>query len=168
MRILVSALSRAISGGAETYLRALLPHLAAAGHHLSLFTEHGAVADGAERLDAGAPGLELLDAAELGPTGALARARDFRPDVVFHHGFVDAALEAALVRAFPTALYAHAYYGTCLSGTKLLSFPEPEPCRHPFTAACLVRYFPRRCGGRDPRKMWEGYRLQRARREHLP
>ena len=44
--------------------------------------------------------------------------RAWRPDVVYMHGVADVALERALLDVAPSVLFAHSYYGTCISGTK--------------------------------------------------
>src|SRR5687768_4323693 len=132
MKILVASANRAVSGGAETYLRAILPRLAAAGHELSLMFEVDAP-PGAERVDDSGAGLGCA----VGAEAALRAGSAFQPDVVYYHGWSDPRFEAELVRRHPAVLYAHAYYGTCASGTKLLAAPHPTPCSHTLGAACL-------------------------------
>jgi len=57
----------------------------------------------------------------------------------------------------PGIFFAHDYKGTCISGLKARKFPTPAPCNRLFGPACLVQYFPRRCGGRSPITMFRLY-----------
>ena len=56
-------------------------------------------------------------------------------------------------------LIAHNYHGICVSGTKTWNRPHVEPCTRPFGAGCLLAYFPRQCGGRNPMTMLSLYSL---------
>jgi glycosyltransferase involved in cell wall biosynthesis len=63
--------------------------------------------------------------------------------------------------------FAHNYHGTCISGSKCVSFPTHRPCDRRFGSACLAHYLPRRCGGLSPFTMIRSYRLNRRRLEVL-
>src|SRR5262249_27724924 len=82
------------------------------------------------------------------------------PDLVFCHGLDDDSLEEALLNAYPCALYAHTYYGTCISGRKCYAVPSLEPCNRHLGHSCLLLYYPRRCGGLNPKTMWKMFRRQ--------
>jgi glycosyltransferase involved in cell wall biosynthesis len=158
MRVLVATVNRSVVGGIETYLRAVVPPLRAAGHSVGLLTSFPPA--GADLL-AGVPDIPawVCDPRGRNPLGG---AADWRPDVVYHHGLIDPATEEALVARFPVVSYVHVYYGTCISGTKCQA-AGPVPCRRTFGPACLGLYLPRRCGGRNPLTMVRHYREQRRR-----
>jgi len=155
-----------VLGGAERYLQALLPALAARGHAVALLAEHDEP-EPAARLDGGAAGVTLLGAG-LADAAAADAAAAWRPDLVFVQGLESPDLERRLVTEHPAALFTHSYYGTCVSGFKRHAFPFPEPCGRVMGPACLLLYVPRRCGGLDPRTTLRLYRLQEARRALLP
>jgi len=106
--------------------------------------------------------------AELGVGSALASIQAWAPDVVYSHGLDDNELERHLLDSYPAVLYAHTYYGTCISGRKCHSFPRIQPCARQFGASCLALYYPRRCGGVNPRTMWRLFQLQSKRISILP
>ncbi len=165
MRILVATWTRRVVGGAERYLQALLPALAARGHELALLAERDE-AEVAARIDA-AGGVPVLRAG-LADADAAAAARAWRPEVVYVQGLESPGLERRLVEEHPAALFTHGYYGTCVSGYKRHAFPFPQACTRVMGPACLALYVPRRCGGLDPRVTLGLYRTQTARRELLP
>ena len=76
--------------------------------------------------------------------------RAWRPDVVSTHGVADAALERALLGVAPSVLFAHAYHGTCISGTKTVHGLSTSCCTRTSAARACSRYYPRRCGGWNP------------------
>jgi glycosyltransferase involved in cell wall biosynthesis len=160
MRVLIATTHRAVVGGVETYLRDLLPRLTARGHAAALLHEHDA-APGPGAVDAGLPGLPRW---HLGEPAALAAALAWRPDVCFVQGLESPDAEEALLDRVPAVLFAHDYHGTCVSGTKRHALPCARPCGRTFGPGCLLAYYPRRCGGLDPRTLWRLYRLQRRRR----
>ncbi len=164
MRILVANWTRRVVGGAERYVQALLPALAARGHEVGLLVERDEP-DPAARIDAGG-GVEVIAAG--GVEQATAAARDWHPDLVYVQALESPALERRLVESHAAALFTHGYAGTCISGTKRHAFPFPQPCRRVLGGGCLLLYLPRRCGGLDPRTMLAQYRIQAARRALLP
>jgi glycosyltransferase involved in cell wall biosynthesis len=166
VRILIANANRGVVGGAETYLAGLLPALLSRGHSVALLSEWEP-APGQSAVDAAAPGVECWSG-QGEPAAASERLAAWRPDVVFLHGMFSATLETALVGRFPTVLFAHNYYGTCISGTKLQAFPLPRPCDRVFGAGCLLRYLPCRCGGGNPLTGWRLYARQKARHDLLP
>ena len=147
-------------GGAETYLDTLLPLMQARGHALALCTRL-ARQQGVPVLAEGASEARFAIGADR---AAFLRNLDrWRPDVIFLHGLEDVDAERACRSMAPTAYVAHTYYGTCISSAKCFQLPAPAPCDRVFGAGCLVRYFPRRCGGLSPRTMVRLYRVQRQR-----
>jgi len=168
MRVLISTHSRDVVGGAETYVKSVLPMLAARGHQVALMHEIEA-RPGGRLIDEGA----ALDArisveAATGAARALEEARAFRPDLVYQQGVAGLALEAALLELAPAILFAHGYHGTCISGGKRHAFPRYRACSRTLGAGCLLYYPLRRCGGLSLRTMMQHYAAQTARREMLP
>ena len=108
-------------------------------------------------------GSEIWSAKRLGRRGIVRELAAWKPDLVYSHGVSDPGLEAQLQRLAPSVLMAHAYYGTCISGTKACSAPITAPCSRVFGMSCLLHYFPKRCGGRNPFTMLQLYRQQRCR-----
>jgi len=161
MRIAVINHSNAVVGGAETYLRQLLPALVKAGHELAFWHE---LEGNAER-ESVTEGCDISTwcFAQFGEEKALAALASWEPDVIYTHGLHSAALEAATQHLAPSVFFAHNYYGSCISGAKTFSSPVTRPCDLPFSWKCLVHYYPRRCGGLNPSTMVRDYRRQRER-----
>src|SRR2546423_13367613 len=65
----------------------------------------------------------------------------------------------------PAVFFAHAYYGTCISGAKTFKRPTVTPCDRRFGRECLLQYFPHRCGGVGPFTKLRAFRLQSQRAE---
>jgi glycosyltransferase involved in cell wall biosynthesis len=159
MRILVTNWTRRRVGGTETYLGRVMALIAAKGHEIGWAYELDAPADRVEiPLPASAVTFALGSA-----DGALQRVRDWKPDVIYAHGMLDAAVEAQLLEIAPAVFFAHAYYGTCISGEKTHKFPVIQPCDREFGAACLALFYTRRCGGLNPVTMLREYARQRER-----
>ncbi len=160
MKIAAVNLNRAKVGGAETYLDTVIPALAAAGHQIAFFSELEA--------PPGAPRIRLPErapawcASEMGARQALAALAQWRPEVIYVHG-MSLPSAARIIEIAPAVLFAHGYYGTCISGNKMFAAPRPRPCARRFGWRCLVNYYPRRCGGLNPMRMWTDYWLESAR-----
>ena len=166
MRIAVATLTSRQVGGVETYLAHVIPELARQGHEVGLWCELDSPADRAAiPVPEGAPS---WSATSLGGDKAVAALASWRPDVVYGHGVGDPQLEALLCESGPSVMFIHDYHGTCVSGSKMFSFPSPVSCTRTLGLGCLVRYFPRRCGGRSPLTMARLYRRQKARLALLP
>src|SRR4029077_5190326 len=116
-----------------------------------------------ERMDAPAEGMPCWCVTELGRAETLQSIAKWEPDIGYSAGLDDGSLESALLSKYPNILYAHGYYGTCVSGTKCHITPHAQPCGRRFGAQCLLLYYPRRCGGLNPRTMWQMFRLQSGR-----
>jgi glycosyltransferase involved in cell wall biosynthesis len=152
MRILIATANRQVVGGAESYLRTLIPALGAAGHETALLHERSP-----------RPGAPTVDSDAIPAWTNPALAAEWKPEVVYSHGLASPALERALLDRFPAVLFAHGYYGTCATGTKRHGWPEPVACRRRFSPACLALHYPRRCGGLNPVAALASYTLQRER-----
>lgn len=154
LRILVGNWSARRVGGAETYIEAAVAGLRAAGHAVGCLFE----TDG----DPSRPPIQIPDGVPVWQ-GDVAAAASWRPDVVYAHGFLDSAFEANVQRLAPCVLFAHNYYGTCISGNKAFSRPSAVACTRRFGPTCLALYLPRGCGGRNPLAMVRQYDTQRRR-----
>jgi glycosyltransferase involved in cell wall biosynthesis len=165
MRIAIVHWSRRKVGGTETYLDSVIPELANAGHEIAFWHERDVPA--ANDKIALAEGVPAWCVSELGARRALAALRDWRPDVIYAHSLMKPKLEAAMLKVAPAVFFAHAYYGTCISGAKTFKRPVATPCRRRFGWQCMAHYFPHRCGGLSPLTMLKEYRRQARRLEHL-
>jgi len=155
MRLLVANHTAEIVGGAEQYLSNVVPALERAGISVQLLTEAPSRSPGSRSLwAAGGPGIKE-------------KIEQWAPAVVFVQGLLDSELEAWLVDRFPSVLFAHNYYGTCISGEKRHSRPRLQFCQRRFGKACLALYFPLGCGPPGIRGFVDGYSAQRRRHDLL-
>ena len=147
-------------GGAETYLETTLLGLAGAGHQVAFVSELDAPAD--------EPRIRLPDSAPawcaetLGTAQTLTLLEAWHPDVIYLHGVDGLPTFTKILEIAPTVLFEHGYDGTCISGNKMFAFPESRPCARRFGWQCLLHYFPSRCGGLNPVRMWTEYQRQTA------
>jgi glycosyltransferase involved in cell wall biosynthesis len=164
MRLLVANYHAAPVGGVETYLRAVLPHLARSVTAVALLTR-----ESADPGPEGVPveGVEWLAAAGETPEAVVDTATRWRPDVVYTHGLGAPAFDAALAARFPTVAFMHNYGGSCASGLKRHAAPAAGPCDRPLGAGCLALWWPRQCGGRNPVTMLQMYGDARRRQSTL-
>ncbi len=167
MRILLTTSYRNLGGGAEKYLQSVIPGLVRRGHSLGLLYEYPFDAAGS-RIDSEVARMPSWCSKEMGVDSALQSIGAWSPDVVYSHGLDDSELERSLLESYPAVLYAHTYYGTCVSGRKCYSSPRVEPCSREFGASCLALYYPRRCGGLNPRTLAQLFQLQSRRKVRLP
>ena len=159
MRILIATSYRTLVGGVERYLQVLIPGLLNRGHDVGLLHEYPADA-GAETIDPAGARIPAWCASGGTAEEILRRLSEWQPEIVYSQGLDDGDLEDALLRTYQAALYAHNYFGTCISGRKCHSFPQLRPCERRFGAGCLALYYPRRCGGLNPGTMWRMFRRQ--------
>ena len=163
MRIAIVTWTSRQAGGAETYLARTMAMFAAAGHELALCCETDEPDD---RPHFTRPaGVQAFPCWGEGGSAAAALEglRQWRPDVVYVHGLRDPDFEAQVQSLAPSVLFAHGYYGTCISGDKTRRLPVIQPCARTFGPACAALYYPRRCGGLNPLTFVADYRLQRRR-----
>jgi glycosyltransferase involved in cell wall biosynthesis len=163
MRIAFASRHLTLVGGGESYQRQVIGALAARGHAISVLHEEPGIGETIVP-----PGVEVVTwNARASREEALRALRAWRADVLFVHGLADAALEERLTGELPSALFAHGYYGMCVSGTKRHAFPRPVPCSREFGPACLALFLARRCGGLNPLTAATLYRTQSRRRRLL-
>jgi glycosyltransferase involved in cell wall biosynthesis len=151
-------------GGVETYLEHVLPKLRSKGHAVGVWYECKPE-PGSDRYLPDAIPAWHLDQADL--AAMVTTLTKWRPDVVFLHGLSSSSTEVALEGIAPLVIFLHGYHGTCISGTKTRAFPSATPCSHTLGPACLMRYYPQRCGGWSPVSMWSHYKQQRTRQSLL-
>jgi glycosyltransferase involved in cell wall biosynthesis len=150
------------AGGVEAYLHSVLPALQHRGHDLAVWHEFAAPAGRASHLGAGVACRALGDVER-----SVCEIREWRPDVLFLNGLSQPSTEMRLIERTPTVTFLHGYHGTCVSGGKTWMFPNPTPCPRRLGPACLVHYYPRRCGGLNPVVMLDAYAEQRLRQQLL-
>jgi glycosyltransferase involved in cell wall biosynthesis len=151
MRVAVSSAHQGVVGGVETYLRWLMPALAARGHSIAFLYSYPAV-DSALRIDG-----EVAHVWKTSDGGA-EQLRAWKPDVVYAHSLPETELDLSLSRDFPTVFFAHAYYAACASGERRHRLPRLATCERPFSAACLALNFARGCGVRRPDRLLAQFR----------
>ncbi len=165
MRVLIANWHQQVVGGAESYLCDLVPALQSRGYEVRFLVENVATS-GERRIDqAGNSTTWVVDSQNS--KSVLNEVAAWPADVCFLHGLVDPGLQEWLLDRLPTVLFAHNYHGTCISGTKRYGFPAEESCTRTFGAGCLVRYYPRRCGGLHPINFLRDYQIQAARNRLL-
>jgi glycosyltransferase involved in cell wall biosynthesis len=158
MRIVFVNWNRRREGGVETYLDTMISALHQAGHDVALCHEIDAPADRAQiRLPQEAPS---WCAADLGIQQTVAAVRQWQPDLVYTHNVASIELEQQIMKIAPAVFFAHAYQGTCISGSKTFRVPKPNPCHRRFGWQCLLHFYPRRCGGLNPVTMLSLFRTQ--------
>jgi len=145
-------------GGIEVYLRRLIPLLLNAGHEVALLHRHPPEP---AREPVAPKNMTVWSVAALGGERALASVCEWKPDVVYAHGVPPPGPLESLSEAAPVLYFAHAYSGVCISEGKHFKAPCPQPCDRVFGPACLLMFYPRRCGGLNPLTMLADYRRQR-------
>jgi glycosyltransferase involved in cell wall biosynthesis len=161
LRIAVVNWSRRKVGGTETYLSLIIPELVRRGHTLAFWHETDKPANrGQIALPDGVP---TWCVSTLGARRALGVLRDWRPDLIYTHSLMTPRLEAETLKIAPAVFFAHAYYGTCISGAKTFKNPDVTPCDRRFGWKCLLHYYPHRCGGWSPLTMMRLFHLQSER-----
>lgn len=164
MRIAVATWSSRQVGGVETYLSRVIPALLDRGHDVAILHETDAPDDRPPLMSSrSVPQWSATHATR----DALENLRTWMPDVVFAQGMDDPVLEARVLETAPSVFFAHAYRGTCISGTKSCGLPMRSACERTFGWPCLMHYLPRRCGGSSPRTMVRLYRQESERRSLL-
>lgn len=158
MKIAIATWSNRRVGGTETYLGDVTRRLAERGHDVCLVYETDEPQNReAIELPPDTPNWSL---AEAGIKRVLTSLRDWQPDLIFSQGLKSTRAEAQLLKIVPAVLFAHTYYGTCISGEKTFKRPLAQPCTRRFGPKCLLHYYPHRCGGLSPITMLRLYRTQ--------
>jgi glycosyltransferase involved in cell wall biosynthesis len=166
MRILIVHEAAAGGGGVESYLAELMPALLARGHQLAFLHHNSRAETGGIRLDEG--GLLTASVADEGLDAAVARIREWGPDVCFTHNMRHLDVDERLIAAWPVVKMMHGFFGTCLGGHKAVTFPAVEPCTRLCGTACLPVYLPRRCGQLRPLVMLQQHAWHARQRALFP
>ena len=162
MRIAIVGSTQEIVGGAEVYLKWVLSDFAARGHAVGFAFEFPAQRE--ERAaDAGLHGVQRWCIQDLGIRRLIEELRRFAPDVVYLNGTHDPMVEFELSRSFRCVLFAHGYYGTCATGTRVYSWPIAEVCSRTFGVGCLAVNYARGCGILRPNALLRDYLYQSRR-----
>jgi glycosyltransferase involved in cell wall biosynthesis len=143
LKIFVATLTRNVFGGAESYLRSILPLLAGAGHEITIGYEQEELSS-FPTIDE-----DCFPLVRLTPGGSLPGSAS-RADVVLLNGMWDASREGELTALLPSVYFSHNFWGTCVSGSKRWGSPRPRVCERPLGVGCLAHYLPHRCGGLNP------------------
>ncbi len=161
MKIAIANWSRRRAGGVETYLAEVMPALLRLGHEIGLISE---IDEPVDREPIAHENLSLdVCAQQLGLAATVQSLAGWKPDVIYAHQMQDLVLERSLPEIAPVVAFGHAYFGTCISGTKTHRLPSVHPCGRQIGPGCLVRYFPNRCGGLNPITMMRLYQHQTSR-----
>lgn len=159
-RLLLATATPSVIGGAEAWAATIAEGLAGRGWTVGVLHERPNVPG---RIPI-APHAAHFHAESTVPKAVV----EFSPDIVLVNGLASPHLEAQLLARWPAALYAHSYYGTCVTGTKRHASPATQACTRTLGPVCLLLYYPRRCGGLDPRTAIADYQLQSARLALFP
>ena len=165
MRVAVASWTSRYAGGIESYLGAVMPAMRHAGLDVSFFHEADEPSQ-RTTIDL-ADGVPVFSVASSGVERAVEQLGKWKPDVVYVHGLHDVATEDRLLEIAPSVAFVHTYVGTCISGTKTQTRPQPAACSRQFGRACLALYLPCGCGGTNPVTMMRLYRTQMRRQQNL-
>ena len=167
MRILITAWNRAVIGGTEKYLQALVPRLLKRGHAVAMLFEFDAAEDQPMIVESAAD-RPFWIWEDLRPSrGIWKKIEAWKPDIVYSHRLLSLDLAKMLLERYPSVLFAHDYLGTCISGRKCHTFPQAKPCNRTFGTPCLLLYYPCRCGGLNPLLAWRRYKSEMERKSQL-
>jgi glycosyltransferase involved in cell wall biosynthesis len=165
MRIALAIANARITGGAESYLDALVPLLHDGGHQTMLICEYDAPTHRRRiNSDQTSP---LCLISESGMEAALKTLERWKPNVIFSQCMPTVALEEQMKAIAPVVNFVHTYYGLCVSESKMFSFPVHSACNRSLGKLCLAHFYPHRCGGLNPLIMMRDYRTQIARLQAL-
>lgn len=164
VRIAILSWMQRPTGGVGSYLDIVIPALTMQGHEIAVWYERDGPTGSTHAASASQRSWSVQ---ALGLERALDELRDWRPDLLFNHGLIDPDVEARVLHVAPAVLLAHTYYGTCISGAKMVAYPTARPCSRTFGWPCLAHYYPRHCGGWSPVTMVREFRRQSERLELL-
>ena len=165
MRIAITNQFRHVAGGAETYLRNLLPELSRRGIEIGLWHDVDLQPNrDIIELPAGAPAHCLQT---VGLAAARTSLADWKPDLIYSNSSSQKEWESVWYATAPVVQFIHTYDGTCISGNKAWKSPIARPCKRTLGWQCLAHYYPHRCGGLNPLTMIRNYSAQSRRLESL-
>jgi len=156
MRIAITNWSNRAEGGVEHYLSSMGAIFLERGHEVALLHEYDAPS-GRPRVPI-ASRIPTWDIGSLGLDRALSELRAWGPDIIYGQGMLDPNIEDHTLEVAPGVAFLHNYNGTCISGSRLLTFPHAKPCDKKFGPGCLFHFYTRRCGGLNPLTMIHDYK----------
>ena len=167
MRLLIHSVARGPIGGVETYLRGLVPALAARGHEIALVMEHR-YESAAAHPDPYAVCAAEWCVEEMGVAAALRAAAAWRPELIWTHSPHNLELEDGLLRLAPAVLFAHNFNGTCATGAKYQRWPRAHVCTRRLGGGCVWVNATRNCGILNPLAFAREWTRQVQHRGRLP
>ena len=141
MRILIATNNLSIIGGAETYQRSVIPELIKKGHEVAVLHERPKSSSKETILDFG-PSIFCFSLFEKPIKECFDIAEKWSPDVVFYQGMTNLEISEILTKKWPSFLFAHSSFGTCIDGSKRWRKPLVEICDKAFGINCLFEYYP--------------------------
>lgn len=166
MKIAIINWTNRLAGGAETYLRQVMPALQKRGHEILFLHETELPED---RIDIASPEeFPIWSICRSGASQSLAGLKAWNPDILYIHGLRHHEWFGEIVRSIPTVFFCHDYTGICVTGTKTFRIlSTPHACDRPFGWQCLLHYYPAHCGGWSPVTMLRDYRHQKGRLDFM-
>lgn len=155
MKIAFTNSSNRLVAGAERYIESIAGFLQHEGHEAALWYENENPNDRQRFLPQIFPSQHSLES--LGIDAWIRTLEEWEPDLIFGHGLYDPQPEAETLKIAPSVYFAHNYHGTCISGQKCQAKPGIKACSRKFGPACLVMFYPRRCGGLNPVTLIKDY-----------
>jgi glycosyltransferase involved in cell wall biosynthesis len=166
MKVLISTSTVSIVGGVQTHIQALLPMLTNSGIEVGLLHEGIKNANPSKITDQ-VPSVPSWSTENIDHKELLCQIQNWSPDVIYNHGMMSVEIEEQLVNRWPTFIYVHSIYGTCISGLKRWIRPDLSICQKVLGPSCLSAYFPRGCGGNNPFTAIKLYKQARRRQKLL-
>lgn len=165
MRIIVTTHYSARVGGVETYVERLLALLVEAGHEVAAVFDLDRSTNGPNVTVPA--GVATLFVESEGRDAVIRAINAMDGAVVFANSIESTLVQGERAIRHPIAFYTHTFVASCINGMRLNRKPVPAPCEKVFGPACLLHYFPRRCGGLSPLTMIASYRRQYEDRRFL-
>jgi hypothetical protein len=162
MKILVVTEYMTPVGGAQTYLRALVPHLRVRCSELAIATNYAC-----DEMRNGNFQTNRFRGIPFWRADDRKKSAYWQPDIVYYHGLKDAILEHWYVVNFRTVMYAHNFHGTCATGNKCHAKFGYRACGRKLSLNCLWLNYALGCGATNPMRLLGQYRNQRRRQRNL-
>jgi len=166
LRILISTSHLGLVGGVQTYLRTLLPKLSEKGYSLGLVYQFTNL-DYLDTVLSKEHSVQTFHLDNRNANQTLKAVDKWKPDIVFNQGLSNTNFESELANKYPTIFYAHSTYGSCISGTKMFSFPNNKVCSKALDNKCILNYVLRGCGGRNIFKIYRLLKDSLAQKKNL-
>ena len=153
MKIAISNGPGWLAGGVELYLKALIPALIESGHEVAIGFSKQSSKEQYWPKDIASYNLSSNDS-KFGLKGFFR----WGADVHYIQSIKDLRFWDRVADSKSVSVYfAHNYLSTCISGQKFFKFPTIASCNRCMGLACLIHYYPRRCGGLSPITMFRDF-----------